>query len=323
VNFGKEKQGPDKISITELTKPFAAQLREDPYFTGSDVLEIGLIKNVLTAVGLHPRVTRLVACNNKRTHAIGFLCLKETNRQNYTIEKIFVHPNYRKRGIASLLLKQAMFIAKEKGAKKVNLSVYTDNINAIRLYRNLGFKQVGQKVLGQGFLSDRAPLRVMKRLIKGQGALTKLALDKRDRLFELKTNSNRNNELLYKVIKESMSRDWLDFFEIKSSNPITSARHTWQPKFYKHILINDQKNFFALIYHLPFSSKATIEVYSTSNEITPLMLNILLKKISNMGISFIQILCFDRSALDWFEDKGKMALDSMMIFDFCTMGRKI
>ena len=293
---------------------------KDDYFSGSDVLNQSIFDGALTSLKLLPRVNRLVAYNKKDNAAIGFLCITETTNQLFTIEKVFVHPNSRRMGIATHLINHAIVLAREKGSKKVNLNVYTTNTNAIKLYKELGFREIGKNLLGQGFLSDYAPLKIAKRVIKGQGSLTKLALEKGSKLVELQIDSEKNRDKLFNIYEGCVKREWLDFFEINSENLICGSRHAWQPAFYKEVLVNDQANFFTLIYHKPFSSKATIEVYSTSETITPIMLDNLLKILRNMGISFAQILCFNESAVSWFEKSGIHLLNGMMTFEFVTMG---
>ena len=52
-------------------------------------------------------------------------------------------PNYRGRGIGQLLLKAVLEKAKVFGLEKVELNVYTSNVNAIKLYKKMGFTEEG------------------------------------------------------------------------------------------------------------------------------------------------------------------------------------
>jgi ribosomal protein S18 acetylase RimI-like enzyme len=52
---------------------------------------------------------------------------------------IAIHPSYRMQGLAKNFLAFMHQRAKEKGAKKIRLSVYTNNIAAIKLYRSFGY----------------------------------------------------------------------------------------------------------------------------------------------------------------------------------------
>lgn len=63
---------------------------------------------------------------------------------------------YRGQGLGSSLLEKTLEKAKEFGLEKVELSVYTSNVNAIALYRKFGFTEEGlikhyRKLDGQYF----------------------------------------------------------------------------------------------------------------------------------------------------------------------------
>ena len=324
----KEQSTPifhEKVAITQLTREFAIDLMKHSYFLSArergDVLDLrGLGHRMLQAVKLMPRATRLVAYHTEEKAAIGFLFLEENTDWLYSIEYVWVDPKYRKMGLATRLLNYAMILAKEKGAKKVNLNVYANSAKAIDLYRKLGFRKIGRTLLGQGFLSGFAPFRVIRRVIVGQGCLTKLALGKKGRLFEIRTNSRRNRETLFGIYRRCVDQEWMDFFEINANNLINGSRHVWQPPFFRDVLINDLANSYALIFNRPFSSKAMVELYSTSDAVILPVLEDLLKILANRGISFTQITLFNPSnniPSNWFEEKG------MRTFQFSGMGKTL
>jgi L-amino acid N-acyltransferase YncA len=58
---------------------------------------------------------------------------------------IAVLPQFRGVGVGSALLDSVLRVASEKGFKKVNLSVFSTNKNAMKLYKRFGFKKVGEK----------------------------------------------------------------------------------------------------------------------------------------------------------------------------------
>lgn len=58
---------------------------------------------------------------------------------------IAVLPQFRGVGVGSALLGSVLRVASEKGFKKVNLSVFNTNKNAMNLYKRFGFKKVGEK----------------------------------------------------------------------------------------------------------------------------------------------------------------------------------
>jgi hypothetical protein len=58
---------------------------------------------------------------------------------------IAVLPQFRGVGIGSALLDSALMVASNKGFRKVNLSVFSTNKSAMKLYKRFGFKKVGEK----------------------------------------------------------------------------------------------------------------------------------------------------------------------------------
>jgi ribosomal protein S18 acetylase RimI-like enzyme len=52
-------------------------------------------------------------------------------------------PGYRNQGLGQKLLAKALERAKVFGLEKVELNVYTSNVNAVKLYRKMGFKEEG------------------------------------------------------------------------------------------------------------------------------------------------------------------------------------
>jgi predicted GNAT family acetyltransferase len=275
---------------------------------------------MLKAVNLIPNATRLVAYHTEEKAAIGFLYLEENTFELYTIEYVFVDPRYRKMGVANRLLDYAMVLAKEKGASRVNLSVDANSSRVIELYTKLGFEKIGHVLLVQGYLPGSAHSRLVKRYIMGQGCLTKLAQQRRGQLFKVKKSSRKNREALFNIYKRCMNQRWVDFFEINASNLINGSRHVWQPPFFRDVLVNGLVNSFALIFSRPFSSKATVELYSTSDAAIPSLLEDLLNILTARGIAFTQITLFNHSDTltpNWFEEKR------MKTFKFAVMGRAL
>jgi ribosomal protein S18 acetylase RimI-like enzyme len=56
------------------------------------------------------------------------------------IRRLVVHPDYRKKGIAVLLMKRAMAQATRDGARSIELHALEDDIPATKLYEKLGFE---------------------------------------------------------------------------------------------------------------------------------------------------------------------------------------
>lgn len=59
------------------------------------------------------------------------------------IANVAVHPNFRRRGIATVLLAELEVCAKQRGAEFVSLEVRASNAGAIALYESCGYETVG------------------------------------------------------------------------------------------------------------------------------------------------------------------------------------
>lgn len=71
---------------------------------------------------------------------VGLLVLGLEEGENAGwISRLFINPDYRRRGAAKDLLEWAFTICREKGRGFVSLSVHTENEGAQQLYQSLGF----------------------------------------------------------------------------------------------------------------------------------------------------------------------------------------
>ena len=59
------------------------------------------------------------------------------------IEILSVHPDYHRQGVATALVQRLQQTAKELGARGLMVDVDDDNHQALRFYKRVGFKQVG------------------------------------------------------------------------------------------------------------------------------------------------------------------------------------
>lgn len=60
------------------------------------------------------------------------------------IHRLYVHPNFKERGIGTRLMEAALKNPAIKGANNYYLSVYEDNIEAQKFYKSYGFSIVGE-----------------------------------------------------------------------------------------------------------------------------------------------------------------------------------
>ena len=61
------------------------------------------------------------------------------------IMNIAVHPDWRRRGIAQILIEQLIRGLEERGSDRLTLEVRASNAPAIALYDKLGFQEVGRR----------------------------------------------------------------------------------------------------------------------------------------------------------------------------------
>jgi ribosomal protein S18 acetylase RimI-like enzyme len=64
------------------------------------------------------------------------------------IHRLMVHPNHFRKGIANQLLADLEKV--ETGVQKIIVSTGSSNKPAVNLYKKLGFKEVGEIVVGEG-----------------------------------------------------------------------------------------------------------------------------------------------------------------------------
>lgn len=80
----------------------------------------------------------------------GYLCLWEIGPELH-ITNLAVHPDWRRQGIARLLLGKTLEDARRRHLRLVILEVRPGNVEALGLYKSLGFQVVG---LRKGYYFD-------------------------------------------------------------------------------------------------------------------------------------------------------------------------
>lgn len=81
-------------------------------------------------------------------HIVGNASLipfRDNGRRIYLIANVAVHPDHRRRGIARALTERVMNQAREKKASALWLHVRDDNPGAVRLYEELGFREIARR----------------------------------------------------------------------------------------------------------------------------------------------------------------------------------
>lgn len=85
----------------------------------------------------------------------GFAGIHEEDG-NLFLSKLYVHKDFRGKGIASYMFQKLIEICKMRGLKKVWLTCNRHNTNTLAIYEHLGFKKVREQVadIGNGFIMD-------------------------------------------------------------------------------------------------------------------------------------------------------------------------
>ena len=70
---------------------------------------------------------------------IGYLCADYRLHESFIL-KLAVHPDFRRQGVASILMREAMNELKKKGCVFMYLKVRESNLSAKEFYEHFGFK---------------------------------------------------------------------------------------------------------------------------------------------------------------------------------------
>jgi len=93
---------------------------------------------------------------------VGYAAGITYNEEGHVIS-IAVHPNFRRKGIATALLAQLIEFLKKKSVKKIILEVSIDNLPALNFYRKMGFK-ISRKL--RNYYGDSRDAYLMELIVK-------------------------------------------------------------------------------------------------------------------------------------------------------------
>lgn len=86
-------------------------------------------------------ITRIAELNGA---VVGYVCVKQVTDEGHLLD-LAVHPDYRKRGIAKILLNNVIEELRLCGCRFFFLEVRISNYAAKKLYKGLGFRTVGTR----------------------------------------------------------------------------------------------------------------------------------------------------------------------------------
>lgn len=102
---------------------------------------------------------------------MGYLAVLPKGRALF-LSKIYVRRSSRKKGYGREAICFVERLARQKGLEKISLTVNKHNTGSIRVYKKLGFRNVGSVVqdIGEGFVMDdyRMEKSISRRAVDGQ-----------------------------------------------------------------------------------------------------------------------------------------------------------
>jgi len=91
----------------------------------------------------HPLVVQSTG-GGPGTGVVGYACLWRVQDELW-INNLAVHRDFRRRGLATRLLREALRFARQEGCAVALLEVRPSNAQAVRLYRSEGFEAIGRR----------------------------------------------------------------------------------------------------------------------------------------------------------------------------------
>lgn len=136
--MGKELVRREMIKILPMTDVYVGSVAELETMCFSDPWSLNSVASELK----NPLSLWLVALEEDKV--VGYVgsqtVMDETDMMN-----VAVHPEYRRRGIARLLIDSLVLALKERQSRCLTLEVRASNEPAIALYTILGFTEVGRR----------------------------------------------------------------------------------------------------------------------------------------------------------------------------------
>lgn len=70
--------------------------------------------------------------------------------QSLEIQRIYIQKEHKRRGLGSMLIRHAVFIAEREQLGRIWLSVWEKNPSAVRFYERMGFHKAGNRIFRMG-----------------------------------------------------------------------------------------------------------------------------------------------------------------------------
>ncbi len=308
----------DMVSIEPFKSEFASELKALFRSNSEDttILNHGLKYSALKSLGYLPPITRLIAYHTQDKAPIGFIGVEETVKTVFSIQFLFVNPKYRKMGIGTRLLEEAIAVAKKKGAEKLNLAVYPTSRSAIELYKRYGFRELGRTTLFQGVLPGFSASKAIWRVLFRRAGLKS---DPLNNVLFASSMSVYFRKICFGIFKSCMGDAWVGFFQLTADNLKYGSRNVWQPRFVK-ALVGRGNDSFALLFNQVLPLRDIVELYFEPGVAPQPVLEDLLSILSSRGVGFTKFWLYGLTediSVEW------LSKSKMMAFDFVCMGKSL
>ena len=182
-------------------------LADSGYVFGLQSFESGEIRDLkikaLKALG-GIMEEHLVALPIDQKKAVGFVTLRKITDTLFGVWNIFVHPDFRRRGISSLLYRSSFEYLAEKGIRKAVGSVAVNNVASVK-----GLKKTWDGFLSQHFYYIPNAGIELTGLPHYQSELSKVSFSHLRK---------RMRDVLFATYKNCVNEDWYTFLEIDRDN---------------------------------------------------------------------------------------------------------
>jgi ribosomal-protein-alanine N-acetyltransferase len=96
-------------------------------------------------MGSNPASWARVALTPESPAKVAGYCIAWILFENVHVQNLAVHPGHRRKGLGRMLLRKALEEGRDRGATAALLEVRRSNDAAQRLYRSLGFTEIGTR----------------------------------------------------------------------------------------------------------------------------------------------------------------------------------
>lgn len=270
-----ELQKNEKITIRKIKRTDVDSLLAAGFHFGKNKINYPLISRIRQYTGLSLKQKGFVAYNVDDKSAAGFLSLTEHTSSLQSIRYVFINPAFRRRGIATELVTFAISFAKKRGVKKIFLTSSPSG-GATELYKKIGFRQI-----------------VNSTEVWGGGKTPKISNEVIGNLIPLDSRLKTDQNLLFKIYKHRMGKNWINFFENNARNLFYGYSQEFKSFFYRSAYVNKQNDSVVIMFKRPMSHLVNAELYVANDSQIKALFREVMKLFKQKGIIYSKITVFN------------------------------